>query len=117
MVEFKMARHQGATSEHVLCDLQPRRNAGAGPFSTQLSGPQFFGRISASLTQQVLQWIQALRSLLEIRPNYLRRLASQTYYTTLVDAFFVNVFKQAAIVPVIDVHSDEHRPRRIESLL
>src|SRR5436305_13807230 len=84
MVEFKMARHQGATSEHVLCDLQPRRNAGAGPFSTQPSGPQFFGRISASLARPVSQWIQALRSLLEIRPNSLRRLASHTGYTTLV---------------------------------
>src|SRR5437762_13464381 len=87
MVEFKMARHQGATSEHVLCDLQPRRNAGAGPFSTQLSGPQFFGRISASLTQQVSQWIQALRSLLEIRPNSSRTLASHTGYTTLATPY------------------------------
>src|SRR5947207_6935215 len=57
---------------------------GAGPFSTQPSGPQFFGRISASLARPVSQWIQALRSLLEIRPNSLRRLASHTGYTTLV---------------------------------
>ena len=93
MVEFKMARHQGATSEHVLCDLQPRRNAGAGPFSTQLSGPQFFGRISASLTQQVSQWIQALRSLLEIRPNSSRTLASHTGYTTLA-----TLMRQLAVI-------------------
>src|SRR5438874_11912891 len=79
-----MARRQGATREHVLCDLLPRRNAGAGTFSTQPSGPQFFGRISASLARPVSQWIQALRSLLEIRPNSLRRLASHTAYTTLV---------------------------------
>src|SRR5438874_2034565 len=78
-----MARRQGATREHVLCDLLPRRNAGAGTFSTQPSGPQFFGRISASLARPVSQWIQALRWLLEIRPNSLRRLASHTGYTTL----------------------------------
>jgi hypothetical protein len=49
IVEFKMARRQGATRKHVLCDLRPRSNAGAGPFSTQPSGPRFFRRISASL--------------------------------------------------------------------
>jgi hypothetical protein len=32
-----------------LCDLRPRSNAGAGPFSTQPSGPRFLGRIFASL--------------------------------------------------------------------
>src|SRR5919109_2540972 len=50
IVEFKMARRQGATREHVLCDLQPRSNAGAGPFSTQPFGPQFFGRISEKIS-------------------------------------------------------------------
>jgi hypothetical protein len=74
IVEFKMARRQGATREHVLNDLQPRSNAGAGPFSTQPSGPLFFGRISASLPRPVSQRMQALRSLLEIRPNSSRRL-------------------------------------------
>src|SRR5207245_10244705 len=83
-IESNMARRQGATREHFLYDLGPRRNAGAGPFSTQPSGPQFFGRISASLARPVSQWIQALRSLLEIRPNSSRRLASHTGYTTLV---------------------------------
>src|SRR5439155_25461220 len=83
IVEFKMARRQGATREHVLHDLRPRRNAGAGPFSTQPCGPQFFRRISASLARPVSQRIQALRSLLEIRPKSLRRLASHTSYTTL----------------------------------
>ena len=42
-----MARRQGATREHVLCDLRPRGNAGAGPFSNQPSGPQFFGRLAS----------------------------------------------------------------------
>ena len=84
MVKFKMARRQGATREHVLCDLCPRSNAGAGPFSTQPSGPQFFGRIFASLGRPVSQRIQALRSLLEIRPNSSRPLSSHTCYTTLV---------------------------------
>src|SRR6476660_9111683 len=79
-----MARRQGASREHVLRDLRPRSNAGTGPFSTQPSGPQFFGRISASLARPVSQTIQTLRSLLEIRPNSLRRLASHTGYTTLV---------------------------------
>src|SRR6266513_1213005 len=60
-----------------------RDNAGAGPFSTQPSGPRFFGRISASLARPVSQWIQALRWLLEIRPNSLWRLASHTGYATL----------------------------------
>src|SRR5437764_13463328 len=83
IVEFKMARRQGATREHVLCDLWSRRNAGAGPFSTQPCGPQFFERISASLARPVSQRIQALRSLLEIRQNSSRRLASHTGYTTL----------------------------------
>ena len=32
IVEFKMARRQGATREHVLSDLRPRSNAGAGHF-------------------------------------------------------------------------------------
>ena len=84
IVEFKMARRQGATREHVHCDLRPRSNAGAGPFSTQPSGPQFFGRISEkNLARPVSQRIQALRLLLEIRPSSLRRLASHTCYTTL----------------------------------
>jgi hypothetical protein len=52
-----------------LCDLRPRSNAGAGPFSTQPSGPRFLWRIFASLPQPVSQRIQALRSLLQIRPN------------------------------------------------
>src|SRR5437868_8002013 len=84
-----MARRQGATRRHVLWSepdwhiLRPRRNAGAGPFSTQPSGPQFFRRISASLARPVSQRIQALRSLLEIRQNSSRRLASHTGYTTL----------------------------------
>src|SRR5919108_2609547 len=78
-----MARRQGVTREHVFCDLRPRRNAGAGPFSTQPSGPQFFERISASLARPVSQRIQPLRLLLEIRPQSLRRLASHSCYTTL----------------------------------
>src|SRR5207248_5367302 len=78
-----MTRRQGATSEHVLNDLRPRSNAGAGPFSTQPFGPQFFGWISASLARPVSQWIRALRLLLEIHPNSLRRLASHTSYSTL----------------------------------
>jgi hypothetical protein len=78
-----MAGRQGATREHVLCDLRPRSNEGAGPFSTQPSGPQFFGRISASLARPVSPRIQALRLLLEIRPNSSRRLASHICYTTL----------------------------------
>ena len=64
------------------CDR--RRNEGAGPFSTQPSGPQFFGRISASLTRPVSHRIPAFRSLLEIRPNSLRPLPSHTGYRTLV---------------------------------
>jgi hypothetical protein len=83
IVEFKMARRQGASREHVLCDLRPRCNAGAGPFSTQPSGPEFFGRISASLARPVSPRIQVLRLLLEIRPNSCRRLARHTCYTTL----------------------------------
>jgi hypothetical protein len=35
----------------------------------------------------------------------------------LQDAFFVNVFEQPRIVPVIDMHSNEHRPWRIEGFL
>jgi hypothetical protein len=52
-----------------LCDLRPRSNAGAGPFSTQPSGPRFLGRIFASLPRPASQRMQALRSLLQIRPN------------------------------------------------
>jgi len=48
-----MARGQGMTRKQVLCDLWPRSNAGAGAFSNQPSGPQFFGRISASLARPV----------------------------------------------------------------
>ena len=44
-----------------LCDLRPRSNAGAGPFSTQPSGPRFLGRIFASLPRPVSQRMQALR--------------------------------------------------------
>ena len=61
-----------------------RRNEGAGTFSTQPFGPQLFGRISASLARPVSYWIQTLRSLLEIRPNFLRPWASHTGYRTLV---------------------------------
>jgi len=82
IVELKMPRRQGARREHVLCDLRPRRNAGAGPFSTQPSGPRFLRRISASLSRSVSRRIQALRSLLKIRPSSSRRLASHTVYTT-----------------------------------
>ncbi len=39
-----MARRQGATREHVLCDLRLRSNSGFGPFSIQPSGPRFFGQ-------------------------------------------------------------------------
>src|SRR6187401_3024407 len=78
-----MVRRQGATRKHVLIDLRPRSNAGAGPFSTQPSGPQFFERISASLARPVSQRIPALHSLLEICPNSVRRLASHTGFTTL----------------------------------
>ena len=54
-----------------LCDLRPRSNAGAGPFSTQPSGPRFDARIFASLPRPVSQRMQALRSLLQIRPKLL----------------------------------------------
>src|SRR5438132_10899762 len=88
MVEFKMARRQGAAREYVLCDLGPRCNAGAGPSrvcGTQPSGPQLFGRTSASLPRPAPNAFgAALRSLFEIRPNFLRPLASHTGYTTLV---------------------------------
>ena len=35
----------------------------------------------------------------------------------LQDASLVHIFKHQGIVPVIDVHSDEHGPWRIKSLL
>src|SRR5438552_12576307 len=69
IVELKMPRRQGARREHVLCNLRPRRNAGAGPFSTQPSAPRFLRRISASLSRSVSRRIQALRSPLKIRPT------------------------------------------------
>src|SRR4029077_13291956 len=50
---------------------------------TQPTGPQFVGRIWASIARPVSQRIQAIRSLLEIRPKPLRRLVSHTGYTTL----------------------------------
>src|SRR5207248_6481557 len=81
-----MVRRQGATREYVVNDLRPRSNAGAGPSrvcGTQPFGPRFSGPISASLARPVSQRIRALRLLLEIRPNSMRRLASHTSYTTL----------------------------------
>jgi len=78
-----MARRQGPASEQVHCDLRPRSNAGAGPFSTQPSGPRFFGRISASLARPVSPRIQVLGLLLEIHPNSSWPLASHTCYATL----------------------------------
>ena len=66
-----MVRRQGATREHVPCDLCARRNAGAGSFSTQPYVPLFFGRSSASLDWPAPNAFgAALRSLLEIRPNF-----------------------------------------------
>ena len=42
---------------------------------------------------------------------------SSYLFRALQDASLVNIFKQPGIISVIDVHSDEHRPWRIESLL
>ena len=84
-----MARRQGARREYVRCDPQPRSNAGAGPSrvcGTQPSGPRSIELISALLARSVSQWIQGLRSRLEISPNSVRRLASHTCYTTLAAA-------------------------------
>src|SRR5205085_7670754 len=66
-----------STDSLVLCNWY------GWPFLTPPCGPQFFERISASLARPVSPRIQALRSLLEIRSNSLRRLASHTGYTTL----------------------------------
>ena len=39
------------------------------------------------------------------------------HVSPLQDASLVNIFKQPGIISVIDMHSDEHRPWRIESFL
>src|SRR6185295_15860024 len=62
----------------------------------QPSGPRFFGQISASFAGPVSPRIQALRSLLEIRPNFLRRLASHTGYTTLMGTIPSQTIEQVA---------------------
>ncbi len=67
--------------------------------STQPSRPQFFGRISASLARAVSQWIQALRWLLEIRPNSLRRLPSHTGYTSLMASPDATEFRLSVLNP------------------
>jgi len=69
IVEFKMARRQGVTREHVPLRPATEKQRRRRPFSTQSSGPRLFGRISASLPRPVSQRIQALRSFLQIRPN------------------------------------------------
>ena len=46
IVEFKMARRQGATRSMFLCDLRPRSNAGAGPFQLNPPGRGSLGEFS-----------------------------------------------------------------------
>jgi len=82
-VAIKMARRQGARRERYRCVSQPRSNAGAGPFSSQPSGPGDFWRFSALLARAVSQRILPLRSRLEKRQNSLRQMHRYLLSSTL----------------------------------
>ena len=79
IVEFKMARRQGASREHVLWSepdwhhLRPRSNADAGPFQLNPPGRSCLGEFAEKIS--LGQYHNGYRRLaLEIRPNSLRRL-------------------------------------------
>ena len=79
--KWPSAKARQGSMSFSTCD----RVATQAPSHFQLNPPgrSLLGEISASLARPVLQSIQALRTLLEIRPNYLRRLARRTGYITL----------------------------------
>jgi hypothetical protein len=56
-------------------------------------------------------------SVVEVSPNTLAIVFRLQFFRALQDASLVNVFEQPRVIPIIDVHSDEHRPWRIESFL